>query len=493
MLEMVRNEANTAFTENGAVSNASTGSECLDLFAAIGALRSAADEEIRNIFLRAYAEDADLAVKTLFFARDIRGGLGERRVFRVILKWLADNEPETCRKNLVYVAEYGRYDDLLSLAGTACEQDMIRLIRDQLIRDQEALNSGNEVSLLGKWLPSVNASNAETVRTAKRIARALGMTDAGYRKLLSALRARIRILENNLREKDYSFDYEAQPSKALFKYRKAFLRNDAERYQAFLNRVEADPAVMHTGTLAPYDIIAPIVSERNRPFSEQERRSMDVTWNAQENFTGAENALVVVDGSGSMYWEGTPVPAAVAQSLGIYFAEHNTGAFRNHFITFSSSPKLVQIKGRDIAEKVRYCMSFNDCSNTNLEKVFDLILNTAVKNRLPQEELPAKLYIISDMEFDCCEQADVTNFRSAKRKYAEHGYVLPQVVFWNVQSRNRQQPVTQNEQGVCLVSGCSAQIFSMLKSDTLNPYRFMMEVLTSERYAPVAASASFSA
>ena len=487
MLEMLKNEANITYTENGAVTNVSTGSECLDLFARIGALRSASDEDITDIFLRAYAENADLAVKTLFFARDIRGGLGERRVFRVILRWLADNEPETCRKNLYFVGEYGRYDDLLCLFGTACEQDMLDVIREQLKKDQEAMETGSAVSLLGKWLPSVNASCAETVRLAKRTARALGMTDAQYRKALTALRGRIRILENNLREKDYTFEYEKQPSRALFKYRAAFRRNDAGRYQAFLDRAVADPSAMHTGTLAPYDVIAPIVSSFGRAFSEEERKSLDVTWNALEDFTGNENALVVVDGSGSMYWEGRPLPAAVAQSLGIYFAEHNHGAFRNHFITFSALPKLVEVRGRDIVEKVRYCMSFNDCSNTDLEKVFDLLLRTAVKNRVPQEEMPAKLYIISDMEFDCCSHAEMTNFRSAEKMFAAFGYALPQVVFWNVQSRNRQQPVTKNEQGVCLVSGCNAQIFSMLKNDTLDPYQFMMQILTAERYAVIAA------
>ena len=487
MLEMLNNEANITYTENGAVTNVSTGSECLDLFARIGALRSASDEDITDIFLRAYAENADLAVKTLFFARDIRGGLGERRVFRVILRWLADNEPETCRKNLYFVGEYGRYDDLLCLFGTACEQDMLDVIREQLRKDQEAMDDGSAVSLLGKWLPSVNASCAETVRLAKKTARALGMTDAQYRRTLTALRARIRILENNLREKDYTFEYEKQPSRALFKYRAAFRRNDEERYQAFLDRAGTDSSAMHTGTLAPYDVIAPVVSSFGRAFSEEERKSLDVTWNALEDFTGDENALVVVDGSGSMYWEGRPLPAAVAQSLGIYFAEHNRGAFRNHFITFSALPKLVEVRGRDIVEKVRYCMSFNDCSNTDLEKVFDLLLRTAVKNRVPQEEMPAKLYIISDMEFDCCSHAEMTNFRSAEKMFAAFGYVLPQVVFWNVQSRNRQQPVTKNEQGVCLVSGCNAQIFSMLKNDTLDPYQFMMQILTAERYAVIAA------
>ena len=485
MLEMLKKEADRTYTENGAVTHAGTGSGCLDFFAAAGALRSAEEAEIVRRFIRSYAEDADLAMKTLFFARDIRGGLGERRVFRVILRWLADHEPASCRKNIPLIGEYGRYDDLLCLFGTACEADMLAYIGKQVREDLRSGGEGQPVSLLGKWLPSVNASSADTVFMAKRIARYLGMNDAQYRKTLTALRKRIRILENRLREKDYTFEYEAQPSGALFKYRRAFLRNDGERYQAFLELAKAKPSAMHTGTLAPYDIIRPVVERRC--IREEERASLDVTWNAQEDFTGSENALAVVDGSGSMYWGGSPLPAAVAQSLGIYFAERNTGAFHNHFITFSASPKLVEIRGRDIVEKVRYCMQFDECSNTDLEKVFGLILRTAVKNRLPQEELPAKLYIISDMEFDCCSNAGATNFEHAKAAFEKAGYRLPEVIFWNVQSRNAQQPVTKNEQGVALVSGCSPQIFAMLKDNLLNPYRFMMQVLASERYRPVAA------
>ena len=325
------------------------------------------------------------------------------------------------------------------------------------------------------------------MKTAKKIAKALGMSDAEYRKTLSALRARIRIIENNLREKDYTFDYEKQPSRALYKYRKAFIRNDGERYRAFINKAEKDPSVMHTGTLTPYDIIAPVINRRN-DFTEEERRAMSVSWDALENYVGAENALAVVDGSGSMYWGGNPLPAAVAESLGIYFAEHNTGAFHNHFITFSTNPRLVEIKGRDIVEKVHYCMSFNECCNTDLEKTFYLILNTAVKNKLKQEDLPEKLYIISDMEFDyCAANAGMTNFENAKAAFEAHGYQLPQIVFWNVQSRNTQQPVKMNEQGAALVSGCSPQVFHMLKEGSLEPYGFMMSVLSSERYEKITA------
>jgi hypothetical protein len=485
MLEFLKKEANKTYTENMAVTYATTCSDCLDLFASVGALRNAQAGVIESRFMRAYAENPDLAMKLAFFARDIRGGLGERRVFRTIFHWLAENEPTSAKKNIGNVPDYGRFDDLLALFGSRCEKDALALISNQLETDVKAMENGTAVSLLAKWLPSVNASNAESVKMGKRVARFLGMKDADYRKVLSRLRAYIKIIENNLRARDYTFDYAKQPSMAMFKYRKAFLRNDGERYGAFLNRVSAGEAVLHTGALTPYDIVSPFFSTQ---VSEEERKAVDTTWNAQEDFTNGENALVVVDGSGSMYVNAKPMPAAIALSLGIYFAERNTGAFRNHFVTFSCNPRLVEIKGADILGKVRYCRDFNEIANTNIQKVFELVLNTALKNGVPQEELPSTLYFISDMEFDrCAEDSQTTNFEYAKELFAKSGYDLPRVVFWNVASRNAHQPVTLNEQGVVLVSGSTPRVFSMLKSGALSPYAYMMEILGSERYAKIAA------
>ena len=489
-LEDLRKEENRTYTENGALTNRSTNSYCLDLFATIGALRNAEDIEIISRFIKAYTEDGNMAMKILFFARDIRGGLGERRVFRSILKWLSVHEADSLRKNIMHVPEYGRFDDLLSLIDGPCEKDMLSFIKEQLDKDLAALKIGNTVSLLAKWLPSVNTGNKDSVKTAKKLAKAMGFSDAEYRKVLVSLRAEIKLMENYLREKDYSFSYEKQPSKALYKYRQAFFRNDQDRYCAFLERAESNPAVMNTGTLTPYDVIRPIMhrAEAEIEISEEERRSMDITWKALPDYTGAENALAVVDGSGSMYCGFGYTPATVAQSLGIYFAEHNKGCFHNHFITFSENPSLVEVKGRDIVEKLRYCMSFDECANTDLQRTFDLILKTAIQNRAKQEDIPEKLYIISDMEFDyCANHGEMSNFEYAKKEFAKYGYRLPQIIFWNVESRNRQQPVTKNEQGVALVSGTSPQIFSMLSKGILDPYSFMLETLSSERYERICA------
>ena len=491
-LEDLRKEENLTYTENGALTNRSTNSYCLDLFATIGALRNAEDNEIISRFIKAYTEDRNMAMKILFFARDIRGGLGERRAFRSILKWLSLHEADSVRKNIMHVPEYGRFDDLLSLLNGPCEKEMLSFIKEQLDKDLAALKTGDGVSLLAKWLPSVNTSNTDTVKSAKKLAKAMGFSDAEYRIVLVSLRTEIKLMENYLREKDYSFSYEKQPSKALYKYRLAFLRNDKERYSAFLDKAEKNPSVMNTGTLTPYDVVASIFHRdmEAEDITEEERRSMDVTWKALPDYTGAENALAVVDGSGSMYcnWGSGYMPAAVAQSLGIYFAEHNKGCFHNHFITFSENPRLVEVQGRDIVDKLTYCVSFNECANTDLQGTFDLILKTAIENKVKQEEIPEKLYIISDMEFDfCTENAEMTNFECAKKKFAKYGYTLPQIVFWNVNSINQQQPVTKNEQGVALVSGTSPQIFSMLSEGILDPYSFMLETLSSERYERICA------
>lgn len=493
MLEYLKKEVNKTQTENGAAAFISTGSECLDLFATIGALRKAGDEEIIKKFLRAYAENPDIAMKLLFFARDIRGGLGERRVFRTILYYLAENEPKSLKSNIRYISEYGRFDDLLILLDTSLRYAVYALIREQLEADLKALNEDSEVSLLAKWLPSVNASNKKTIQRAKAIAKVLDMSDAEYRKTLVKLRAKIRIIENNLREKDYSFDYSKQPSKAIFKYRAAFYRNDGERYRAFLESVSKGERKLNAGTLMPYELIDPYIGGGYRGtfmrnISDKEKATLNATWSALPDFGNDENALAIVDTSGSMYWQSNPTPAAVALSLGLYLAEHNKGTFHNHFIVFSKHPQLIELKGDSFADKLRYIASFNEIGNTNIEAVFDLVLKAAVNNHATQEELPSKLIIISDMEFDACiANKKMTNFENARAKFTSQGYELPRVVFWNVASRNNQQPVSQNEQGVILVSGCTPRIFSMVTGDIISPYSYMLKVLGSERYAPIKA------
>ena len=486
MLNSLKKLTNVTYTENGAITPRSTESDCLDLFATIGALRNASGDQIQKRFFRAYLENPDIAMKTLFYSRDIRGGLGERRVFREILKWLAENRKASLLANLEQIPEYGRWDDLLVLIDGNAGAEAGAFLKKQFQADMKALAAHEKISLLGKWLPSINASSENTVRLARRLAGVFGMRSVDYRKALSALRAEISIIENSLRREDYTFDYGKQPSKALFKYRRAFMRNDGKRYGAFLARIEKGEIAMNTGALMPYDIIR---ATYNRRLSDEERAALDVTWNALEDFTGGENAIVVADGSGSMYGGRGLIPATVAQSLAIYFAERNQGPFQGCFITFSETPRLVEIKGRDIVDKARYCESFNECADTNLQAVFELLVNAAVAKQATEEEMPATVYIVSDMEFNAITcSSSRSNFEYARSLFESNGYKMPRVVFWNVNSRSEQQPATRDDNGVVLVSGGSARLFSqVVRGNVSNPYSFMMETLSNERYASIKA------
>ena len=468
-------------TENGAITHISSGSECVNLFGTIGALRRSTPDEIRLRFSEAFRENKDIAVRIAFYARDVRGGLGERKIFREILSWLEQYSPNSIKKNIALIPEYGRFDDLLCLLKTSCEPEAVSLIKSQLEHDINAENP----SLLAKWLPSINASNSDVRELARLLAKKFGMNWKDYRQMLSKLRAKLSLLENYMRERNYTFDYSKQPSQAMRRHIKAFMRNDGERYNNFLEAVSEGKAELKTKTLMPYEIIQPICNKNQ--LSEEEINALNVTWNAQEDYTNGENAIVVADVSGSMFGQ----PMAVSVSLAIYFAERNKGKFANHFMTFSRDPNLVEIRGGNIAEKVDLCMQADWGMNTDLQKVFQLILKTALKHKVPQSELPATIYIISDMEFDSCVGgAELTNFDYAKKIFERYGYTLPRVVFWNVNSRNRQQPVTKNEAGVCLVSGLTARIFQLVASaqiEDFTPEKVMMEILNSERYVHIMA------
>lgn len=501
-LDALSAEINVAYTENGAKTLATSGSNCLDLFATIGALRNDDADDIWCRFFKAYCENPTLAMKILFYARDVRGGLGERDVFRKIISRLANANPTSVRKNLKYISEFGRWDDVICLLGTTVHDDVITLIHDQLVQDANHIVRGDieNLSLIGKWLPSINTSSKKTVAAAKTICRGLHIKEREYRKMLTLLRKNIQIIENNLRKKEYTFDYSKQPSGAMLKYRKAFIRNDGARYAAFMDRVEKGEETIHTGTLYPYDIVSKIINDAIDGWSwqrhaicrlsEAERKSLDITWKNLENFADNRNSLCVIDGSGSMYHGSfsSVNPINIAISLGLYFAERNTGLFKDHFITFSTRPQLVKVEGSDITDRVRNCMLYNECSDTNIQAVFDLILDTAVKHNLPQSELPETVYIISDMEFNfCTRDASVTNFEYAKEAFKNAGYKLPNLVFWNVDSRNTQQPVKMDETGTALVSGCSPRIFSMVASGETDPVKFMESVILSKRYEMIVA------
>ena len=490
MLNYLKNESNMTYTENGGTAYRSTESFCLDMFFKAGAMRNSTAQEIADVVTRAYAEDPDKTMKIIFFTRDARGGLGERRFFRCAVSALVKTAPKAVEKNIPLFAEYGRFDDLCVLLDTPLENAAAKEIKAQLDKDIAAMNANGQASLLAKWLPSVNASSKDTRNKGRRMAALLGMTEPVYRRTLSALRAYTDILENRLRERDYTFDYEIQPSCAMFKYRRAFIRNDNERYTDYLNNVHNGKAKLNADRLFPYDIVRAALAGN---ISETERKSLDAAWKSLPDLTASrrENAIAVIDGSGSMTCGcGGIRPIDAALSLGIYFAEHNRGEFANHFITFSEKPRLVEIKGKDIVEKVRYCDTFNEVANTNLEAVFMLILRTAVKNKVSAADMPSKLYIISDMQFDYCVVGgnDDVLFKAMRKLYNQYGYDLPEIVFWNVNARCDAMPVTRSETGVALVSGYTPSVFDMVMDGEISPESVMDKILASKRYAPITAA-----
>lgn len=424
-------------------------------------------------------------------------GLGEREVFRDIIVWLAKMRPQAVQRSLRFIPEYGRWDDLLMLLGTPCEGDAVACIREQLQRDIDAMQANAPVSLLAKWLPSVNTSSQLRRAQARVLCRRLGMTEKAYRGTLSRLRTQIDVLEKRLCRVDYTFDYSKQPSGAMHKYRQAFLCHDQDRYAEYIKKVISGEARMHAGTLLPYEIVRTCLSVgSDAPYSDGNKkqeptpeliRSLDASWRSLPDYGDSRNALAIIDGSGSMYCGGNPLPAEIAMSLDIYFAEHNRGYFKDHFMTFSQTPRLVKLEGDNIVDRVLYCMSFNEVANTNLRAALLLLLKTAVENHLPQDDLPETLYIISDMEFDEGVEQDLTLYEEIKALYADHGYRLPALVYWNVDCRNEQYPVLRDEQGTVLVSGASPSIFQMVIGQNTSPEGYMLSILNGERYRQICA------
>lgn len=468
-------------TENGADTFNTSDSKLLDFFAMIGGERNEDPIRYMRQFEAAYYENPELAMKCLFYVRDVRGGLGERKIFRNIFTHMAITSSSSAEKNLCHVAEYGRWDDLLPLLDTPIEKAVIEIINRQLTQDILHAMQGKPISLLAKWLPSENASNADTKRYARLIAAGLNMTPRHYRKVLADLRADIKIVETKLTKKQYDFDYSVVPSRAMLKYKAAFRRNDWDRFDSYMTAVSEGKEKLNTAALEPYDIVHKFASGWNyRELSYQEEQDLDTIWRNLPDYTTGENAMVMLDGSGSMYG----IPHEVGTSLAIYFAERNEGPFKGYFMTFSHRPQLVHIEGNTIGDKIRHVAKYDECANTNISAAFELLLNTARRSRACAEDMPKKLYIISDMEFDYCVNG-MTNFEHWQNEFQKAGFELPQIVFWNVHSMQDNLPVRSTEHNTILVSGSSASTFKMVMTGDVNPYNYMLSVLNSERYAPI--------
>lgn len=456
-------ETSKGLTDNGALTYIRSGSALLDMYAQAGAMRKNPEKAV-DLFKKAFSEDREKAIRILFYLRDIRGGQGERDLFRNCLAWLGSSSPEIFEKIVHFVPEYGRWDDLF-FDNKKC----IELIKDQLERD---LNSETP-SLLAKWLPTANASSKRTKQKAKFFASSLGMNVIEYRHKIRTIRTKLAIVEEKMCLNEWDkIDYSTVPSQANRIYGKAFKRHDTDRYSEFIEKARTGEVKINASTLYPYQIY--------NSMSANENITNEALWKQLPDYTQGKNALIVADVSGSM----SGIPMSVSVSLALYFAERNMGQFRDHFITFSENPQLQRITGNSLSDKMNSIENSDWGMNTDLQKVFDLILTTGLDRKIPQSEMPETIYIISDMEFDVATGSELTNFKSIQSKYQNAGYLMPTLVFWNVNASGNNLPVMKNEQNVTLVSGFSPVIFK-IAVENKTPEQVMLDTINSKRYSNI--------
>jgi len=462
-LETTTNKS--AQTENGAISNNSTLDPVLDFFSKAGAMRNDIKGAVK-LFEKAFAADKTNAMRCLFYLRDVRGGQGERAVFRACLDSL---DQYTVDKVVQFIPEYGRWDEV------PFTKEGLSLIRDALNEDLRALEKDEPVSLLAKWLPSENTSSPETRKKARQLMDALGMKPRQYRKALTELRTHIKLLEQSMSAKEWAaIQYDKIPSQAHRKHIKAFQRNDGTRYQSYLDSVEKGEKKINTSTLFTYEVFELMEND----YANEKQATANAMWANLPDFTNGDNALVVADVSGSMSGR----PMAISVSLALYFAERNKGLFKDYFLTFSENSKLQHVRGDTLYDKMASIERADWDMSTNIQSAFDAILTAAKRSNASPDEMPKILYIISDMQFNVATgRNDQTNFEVAQQKFNEAGYELPHVVFWNCNAYGNDSPATKYDNHVTLISGSSQSTFQYVLAGK-TPMESMLDILSSDRY-----------
>ena len=496
-----RTVANMTTTENGHAAASTTGSALLDLYGQVGALRGQDEERICKLLDAAVAEDRLLATKIIFYARDCRGGTGEREVFRTLLKHMARTNPNAVIENLELIPEFGRWDDLYSITDSVEFPEVYNavwyLINKQLLRDEQALAEGKTVSLLGKWLKSCNASSKETRRLGRMTAEELGYSEKEYRKLLSRLRERIRVVECQMSAQKWDkIDYEAVPSKAGLIYRDAFRKHDEERYKAYIASVEKGEKKINASMNTPQDLVHAYGAGWGG--IKPEDPTIEAMWkNLPDYIHSDENVLVMADVSGSMMGR----PMEVSLGLAMYFAQRNTGAFHNLFMTFESEPHFFELKENlSFHDNLKRAYNAPWGGSTDLNRACEAMLEMAVRKHVPERDMPTRLVIVSDMEIDqACscwmwrmecrrDLSNILHVDELREMYERAGYKMPQVIYWNVESRDNHFQTRSDVPGTMLASGSSPRVFEAvmaMKDYQATPYDAMLEVLNGERYKEV--------
>lgn len=492
LLESLKEQNNITTTTNGDRAYKSTMNGLMDLFAFGGAYRGHADSDCVLLFEKAFEEDESLALRCLFYLRDVRGGQGERRFFRVVCKHLAKNHTEAIWRNMELIPEYGRWDDLYTFVDTPLEKEMFNIIEHQLALDIRCKTP----SLLAKWLKSENSSSAETRELGRRTRIALDMTPKQYRKTLSTLRERIKVLERLMSQGLWEqIEFDKIPSKAGLIYRNAFAHRDVlrEKYKAF---AKSKTTKVNAEALNPCDVVkqALLCNSNNST----ERLMINKYWdNLKDYFNNATfNGVAVVDTSGSMTSgaKNSINPIDVAIALGMYCAEkcNPNSPFYGNYISFSRNAKLIPVEGVDFVNKVRRIYNANLCENTDIENVFKLILKTAILNEIADKDMPENIVIISDMQFDtpggsisyCSVQVpNKSSLEKWMQRYKICGYTLPKLILWNVNATKATIPMKDNGR-VTYVSGYNPSLFDSILTGKTG-MELILDKLNSSRYEPI--------
>lgn len=483
--EMTANQI--SYTENGAKGLATTGHALLDLNFRIPSFRNS--DLPYDLFDISYEQDPIHTMKWLLYLRDIKQGCGERQSFRKFLSHLCEAHPAIVVEFIYkFVAnDYGRWDDVLdvyfSTNNVEVRTNIKRLLVNQLHRDMDSAYP----SLLAKWLPSESSKNKTTRYRARHLAtEVFGLSSRSYRKILSTLRkyvASTEVLTSAGKWGDVL--YQNVPSKANIKYRNAFRKHDPVRRANYLADVRDMKSSIHANAMFLHDIIRAYFNEYGALKVVDD--TLEALWSSQDKVTGFKDTLIVRDGSASMKWGyNEPCPMNVANALTLYCSENNKGIYHNKFITFSDNPACVTIpKKYSLHDKLQMLAKYDECANsTNVESVFDLVLNTAIKSKAKAKDLPKNILIVSDMEFNCAVNTLLheTLFETIANKYKAHGYALPKLIFWNVGSRTNTIPMQQNENGVILLSGFSKNLLQMVMSSEFDPYKALIKTLDTTRY-----------
>lgn len=469
---------NRDYTENGAICFKSTGSTLLDLFANIGGMREENEARIITNWKKARCENEELSDNLVLYVRGIRnGGIGERRIGRLLLHELAVLNPLKVQRNFQKIVDNGRWDDLFALIDTPAEHKMWEFIGAQLRKDVETAKSSatKPISLLAKWCPSINTSSGETKELARKLCKNLGLTERTYRKTLSMLRKRIRVVESLMSAGDWNeINFEAVPSIAMSNYSECYDRRCGDRFREYLNALENGEAKVNAGALSPANIVKKFFSERKlSPIDVQQ-------WKSLPNYVDGEfDVLVMADTSGSMY-DPNCEPIAASIGLATYFAQRNKGAYHGKYMTFSSDPQLITLDDND-----DIATTFDKINNgawgmsTDLDKALEIVYNIALESR----DVPKALIVISDGEFDSYNgKRGESIVAKWNRKLNQHGLPSTKVLSWNVASRH-DHVVAPPSDNVAFVSGRSAGAFKNLMTYiNKSAYEAMEDVLTQKQF-----------